>query len=360
MRFAHWKYLAFAVLTGCEGMNLSRTGSLPDGGGDLDPLGGAGGPSLVIEDATDTFTTRFSQRTDILAVIDNSGSMSQERAAVISSMGEFHQRLNQARTNDYRFAAVTTDAYTNEGKLVAYQGIDIVESSSADPVAAVQGILNSVVNSPKSYWEQGLKAGERALSVNGARLLRANTDLALILISDEEDYSCLDSGGVPTGKVCPGMDTGKQPQDYADPKPWTGVAVESYKNFLKGLGRTVLVYSIVGVADRQCEEVSKGTRYQLLQTLMGTGFTAPICNDTLVDNFTRIGRAISARGDCYALTHPAVNPDSEFVVRVAGVGVPLSSTDGFSYERSSNSICFAGSFIPPAGATLTIGYKWAR
>lgn len=70
------------VLSACDGSRLSgtRLGVPPP----EDPYVPQG---AILEDATHIFTTRYTQRTDILVVIDNSGSMSEERAAVQSSMG---------------------------------------------------------------------------------------------------------------------------------------------------------------------------------------------------------------------------------------------------------------------------------
>lgn len=350
-----WAGILFAamlvVLSACGGENFAGTGYPSDPPG-RDPQDGHH------EMATEIHTARFTQRTDILAVVDNSGSMSQERNAVKSSFGEFHRKLNESRLNDYRVAVVTTDAYTNEGQLVSFSGVDIVNGSASNSVALVEGLFGAVVDSPKSYWEQGIKASERALSVNGSRFLRPSTDLAIIYISDEQDYSCLDATGSPTGKTCPGMAAGGQPQDMPDPKPWSHVGLDYYRQFLQNLSRTVLVYSIVGTAARQCEELSKGARYETLQGLIGTGFTAPICNDQLVENFTRIGKAISARGDCYTLAHPALNLPDEFHVTLAGNPVPYSQASGFYFDVAGNAVCFSGSLLPPAGSELSITYPW--
>jgi len=310
----------------------------------------------VARKLSEDFAARYSQQTDILAIVDNSGSMSQEIAAVKEALDSFHLKLNGRRTNDYRFAVVTTDAYTHLGDFVSAQNISVVNGTSPGAVEAARGILDNIKDSPNSYWEQGLKSSELALRKNALRFLRAGVDLALIYISDEEDYSCLDNNGSDVGQTCPGMDEKpKQPQDFAAPRPWTGVTIDHYKTFLQSLGRTVLPFAIVGVAGTKCEESSKGTRYLALQTALGAGFTAPICNDQLAANFTRIAEGISRRGDCYKLSSP-VDVDEEIRVTVNGFPIPQSRSSGFAFDAATNAVCFTGSLLPQQGQTIKVSY----
>lgn len=348
--------------------NIAITGIDHIPGGDL--LGGEGGPGdgdgnggsgdRSGRSQTDSFSARYTQQTDILAVIDNSGSMSQERTAVRDNMGGFHSKLNSRRINDYRLAVCTTDAYSHQGALVSYLGTDIVTSNTGNAVSTVQGILGQIVNSTKSYWEQGLKSAEIALTVNKDRLLRSGTDLAVIYISDEEDYSCIAADGSFTGRDCPGLSNSNTQPESISPRPWTHVGLDHYQQFFQSLNRSVLLYPIVGIDGKNCSESSKGRRYQNLQALIGTGMTQAICNSELASNFTRIADAISARGDCYRLSEPAQNSPSSFRVTVNGNTVSHSASSGFSFDAGGNAVCFKGSLLPAAGSTISVTYPVAQ
>lgn len=347
----HWGIALICALTiaACGGDDLHRYGS---GGGD--PQGGE-----PLTRTTESFQGRYTQQTDILAVVDNSGSMAQELQAVKDNLQVFHDQINRKRLNDYRFAVTRTDAYTFEGDLVAYNGTDIVNGTSASAVDTMKGILGNVGSSAKSYWEQGLKASHLALTRHGPRFLRPSVDLAVFYLSDEQDYSAYGAKHDPLDKNTPGLfDSGTQPENFPEPKPWEWVPVQVYVDFLKGLGRSVFVYSIVGMAERICEAKSVGVRYQMLQTLMGTGFTAPICNDLLAERFRDVATAISNRGDCYRLAHTMRGNESDMEVRVDGVRMENSSTTGFHWDGPANSVCFSGSFLPSAGASLSVSYLY--
>lgn len=316
-----------------------------------------------IEEVKETFVSRFTQQTDILAVIDNSGSMDAEIKAVKDNFGVFHSKLNSDRLNDYRIALASTDAWEHQGVLKQYNGIDIVDPNTVDPVATMKGLLGTLVDSKKSYWEQGLKSMELAIRMNQSRLLRPGVDLAVILITDEEDYSCMDMNGLPTGRECPGMASGLQPQDIS-PRNWQSVGTDYYKSYLQSLQRSVLLYPMVGLPNLMCQEFSDGTRYLSLRDLLGTGFSSPICttnqndpDNILPKNILKIAEQISSRGDCYRLSRHAEPPVSDIIVKIGASVIPADKANGYTYDAATNAVCFSGLYLPGAGATLEVTYR---
>lgn len=143
---------------------------------------------------TDNFEQDGTSITDILFVIDNSGSMSSNQTNFKNNFDSFIAVFSSAGV-DYQIGFITTD---NEDLVNGA----IVTSASADPVGDVNDIVDSIGVTGSAY-ERGLYYSYLATQPGadagiGSTFLRSDAKLVIIYVSDEPDYS---SGNVATADV---------------------------------------------------------------------------------------------------------------------------------------------------------------
>jgi hypothetical protein len=327
------------------------------GGGDGGDEGGEGEGGDPPERERGMRSANFSgqaiQKQDFLFVIDDSGSMQEEINAVKDNVDEFNSLLQEHRLQvggvDYQVAITTTDTRRYSGDLLTSSGgLRVISpTSSADPAAEWRSILSSIQvgASPTAYNEQGYRAAELAITRFGSEFSRPGVPLAVVMLSDEDDQSAGPANAANT--------YGSDGAFYS---------VQHYADFFKNQANTMLMYPIVGMRSKPCSQVAQyGDRYLSIHTAIGTGAIGSICQDAtntdLVDSFTEIAKVISGRGVCYAL--PIEATGASFQVSVNGSAVPLATatTQGYAFEQSSNSICFAGDFVLGEGTPIVVEYE---
>src|SRR5690349_21180490 len=152
-----------ALLFACGGDDIASTtaadgvssiGIDDHGDGDGDPetsSGGSGGdkldlgPSTTGSTADDGGDLEGCQKVDLLFVIDNSGSMVEEQAALVASFGGFVDGIQAqlSTAESYHVGVVTTDAYENNapgcntlGALVTQTGGDSASGQNCLPFSS--------------------------------------------------------------------------------------------------------------------------------------------------------------------------------------------------------------------------------
>jgi hypothetical protein len=201
-----------------------------------------------------------------LIVLDNSGSMRAQRAQLSAKAPELIQRLKDQGITDFRIAVTTTDFFTNAGQLISNsKGIKVVEAHMADAGAELAGIVNAVADSPTSFWEQGLESARTALEKESGAFLRDGDQLAVMFISDEDDYSC--------EKDCFGPEPEHNPN-------WTPYPLDRYTLFFWELKRKrnidTQLFPIVGILEGSCAVSSYGVKYVRALSQLG-GMSRSIC-----------------------------------------------------------------------------------
>jgi hypothetical protein len=305
--------------------------------GTLDPRERAEvtGETGSIADAarTDVFTQRERPVIDILFVIDNSGSMSEEQANLTQNFDRFI-RFTTELDIDYQIGIITTEATgANAGKLrgpiIANTGVN----ASSDPIGDF--IAQARVGTNGSADERGLQASVLALTepnISGPNFgfLRQGALLSIIYISDEEDHSPGDVSG------------------YLD----TLLSVKGYD------ADAIIASAIAGDVPSGCSSTGAGSaqagrRYlDVVNALQGV--FASICRVDWSTTMEEIGL-----GTFQALTRFQLSrePDlSTMIVEVDGVVVPASELNGWSYDAVSNSVKFNGTAVPAAGQEIVITY----
>ncbi len=279
----------------------------------------------------------YNNKVDLLWVVDTSTSMGAHQQNLSNQFGSFIDVLN-AKKIDYHIAIITMDmsASGEKGRFVGTPSV----IASANPNAKTLFQKNIKIGETGSSVERGFEAMKMALSP--ARLasenkdfLRADAQLAVIFVSNEEDRS---SG---------------QPQDYAafldtlkpintdeEPPKWSA-------NFI---GITVPN----GVCHTRGDIAYPGDRYMDLARL-SEGQIAEICDNDLSNALSNIRKRIVERlVEFYLSQKPLIE---SIVVRVNGKIIPKDATNGWTYEEVGFVIRFHGSSVPAADAVVNIDYK---
>jgi hypothetical protein len=299
--------------------------------------------SYDLEDQSATFGQQvtYNNKVDLVLMVDNSSSMGLYQQRLASSAGNMISTLNRFGM-DYRIVVITSDMrsrgsggrFVGEPK-VLFPSTENLTSTLATRIHQGQG---------GSDLERGLESLMTVLSPSylngeGRGFLREDALLAVIALSNEDDYS---SGSV---------------QFYAD-------FLESTKPKLKGRIQQWVV-NFIGVPDlaSSCSTAldgiykEPGLRWIELAQRSG-GLVQPICD-------TDLGKAVSniSQRIVEMLTDFPINgkPKVETIkVRVDGVVVPRSRENGWDYIPELNVIRFFGNFVPGATSRIFVDYELAE
>ena len=267
-------------------------------------------------------------RIDVLWVIDNSGSMYEERDRVTSEIERFFQWF-VALDLDYHMGVVTTDIVNplQSGNLVGTP--TYVTPDTLDPQGTLARAID--VGHVEMGDESGLEAMRLALTEpltlgHNAGFYRDDARLAVIFLSDEPDHSPLD--------------------------------VPAYQSFLsskKANPEDIFIAAIVGDRGEGCANdcgseqanAGDGSRYLDLAEAFG-GFEESICTCSLAPAMERIGFESTLYLRAFTLSEVPGAPGM-LEVWVDGVAV-----GGWTYDPLDNTVVF--DTAPPVGAEVVIRY----
>lgn len=277
---------------------------------------------------TDVFQQLSDNKVDILWVVDNSGSMSEEQNALATNFNSFVQFANTLSA-DYQIGIVTTDvmAMNQAGRLVGSTKIITPSTPNASQVFS----NNASVGTNGSGDEQGLLAAKLALSppvrdAENAGFLRDDARLAIIMVSDEEDAS--------PGPTDLYKDFFRNVKDWANPQ-------------------LVSVSAIAGDVPNGCATAVSGARYyDVVQALNGQ--FESVCSASWINLLQNIGLDVFALRTSWSLSRPA--DPATISVRVNGNPVPQNGTNGWTFDVLTNVVTFHGTAVPPPGAQIEIQY----
>jgi hypothetical protein len=213
-------------------------------------------------------------RTDILFVIDDSGSMNQEQTNLQTNLGNFIQGLKDSPVaNDFQLGVTTTSVQTFDGSFSTTAGRPyeqgafvgtpkVLLGSSPTLVADFQSrVIVGTGGSGKEqpFWAMKLALSSPLIDAGGANegFLRPGARLAIVILSDEDD--CSDSAatkGITQTVTSAGND--QCHNDYGDGVDYKFTRIDpiaDYVSFLIGpigpagdnVVRDVAIAAIVGV-----------------------------------------------------------------------------------------------------------------
>ncbi|WP_225412127.1 choice-of-anchor D domain-containing protein [Stigmatella hybrida] len=311
------------------------------------------GKGVSKAEQTDTFFQESEAKVDVLFVVDNSGSMMEEQQSLGSNFAAFLSSANAAGV-DYHIGVTTTGLDASPGGWSAcLGGAEGGENGRLFPVdgASPRVITPTTPNASSVFahntqvgvchWnEQGLEAAYRALSQpllhntddprtaqaadgNGG-FLREDARLALIFLTDEEDFS---------------------------PQP-----VAFYETYLRALKNNeaskLSVSAIVGPTNLStCVTASSsGARYIQLAEATG-GVVESICTPNWAESLKKLSSNTFGPNRSFPLSEQPENP-SQISVTVDGVPV----TSGWHYNPDTRAILFEAQAAPPPGALVEVTY----
>ncbi len=202
---------------------------------------------------------------DILVVVDNSGSMTEEQANLSTKLSPLLQEVSQS---DWRIGVVTTD--TNDGCLRA-----LINKNDANPTAAFAQAVTAGIKG--SGNERGIYQAVSALQGQcaGGSWLRSNSTLAVLIVSDEDNCS--------NGQGCTGADR-------------SGDYLLDYLASIRQVGVNARVYGLVWHASQTQDMCSTAyNRADIYSDVISRsqGDWGSICSNDYTDTLAKISTNIS-------------------------------------------------------------------
>ena len=294
---------------------------------------------------TDVFTQLEGPTVDILWVIDDSCSMYDEQARLISNLSQFVGYAD-SQDADYQMAVTVTDSRSNSaGKFRrCFPHPPIISGDYADQATREEAFectflvgANSI-----SFFEAGLGAAQRALERatsttipvdENANLgfLRPQAKLAIVAVSDEEDQSA---------------ESQELLRDYF----WS----------VKGFNRRdrVQVHAIAGPTQEDCAQGTRfaepGYRYEWMTQQTG-GIFFNICESDWQPLLSDLGLGVFTPLNEWDLSQLA-DPGT-MQVAVDGVSIRNDALNGYVFLPDTNSVRFNGTSVPVPGAEVVIDYS---
>tara|TARA_Y100001970_G_scaffold293059_2_gene437474 strand:+ start:760 stop:2334 length:1575 start_codon:yes stop_codon:yes gene_type:complete len=267
---------------------------------------------------TDKFDQDGMMGSDILFVIDNSGSMCGNQTQLANNFDTFINILS-ASGYDYQIAFITTDDYNFVG--------DIITPLTPDPVSEAASQITGIGCHGSAHekgmdmsWNATMGTGDAA---PGSAFLRDDAKLVVIYLSDEDDFST----------VSPSTMAGR----LASLKTSTEFSV---------------AHAVAGDVPGGCTSnggAQAGNDYYDLVNLTGGTFLSICAEDwgTPMEELARESLAVSA---FYLSDQPIEDTIS--------VEVDGAISSDWSYDPSINAVVF--SVIPPEGSEISVDYAvWA-
>ena len=323
---------------GVDGSTTGTTvGGSSTGGVDGSTIGGTTGGSstggtsgsstggVIHTPVSETFhqAAEETKKLDIVWIIDNSGSMSDEQSALGANFAAFIDDFIDENV-DFKMAITTTDtsSSTKKGRMVTGSDTKLTSAKAqANPDQFKYDFKTLVkVGTGGSGNEQGLAASEGFMEKYASTFVRSDAYLAVVVISDEEDSS---------------------------PK-----AVAQYTDYLKSFKNTdglVKVYSVVDVNNTNVGQgITTGSERYKQASNKTAGLIADI-RDDFHNVLSDMGHSIINLLDSFALGAAPV--DGSLKVFVNGV-----ETSNYAYDAATHSIKFHQNSLPPVGAEIKVTY----
>jgi len=275
-----------------------------------------------------TFTERFEQpaissSADVLFVIDDSASMSEEQVKLASNFQSFVDVL-EGTYADYQIGVVTTDVSADDAG--ALRG-GIMTPDTPDLADALLAALD--VGDDGDVDERGFDAARLALfSGLNPGFVRGDARLNVVFFSDDDDHS------------------DDEIVNY----------VHEYDTLAGGGGGAA--HAIAGALPAGCVggDSAAGPSWRYVEAAqMSGGYLDSICADDYTEILTRIGLDLSGLADTFPLNDL---PDpSSLVVEVDAVIIPEREIDGWTYSSAQNAIVFHGYAVPRPGMEIVVTYE---
>lgn len=266
---------------------------------------------------TDEFDQEEQSKTDILFVVDNSGSMGANQTQLSNNFDSFINVFSASGV-DYQIAFITTDSYEFVG--------DIITPATPDPVAEAMSQISAIGyrgSALERAYDMTYHATQYGADAGpGSSFLRDDSKLVVIFISDEDEGS------------------------HSPVTDWT--IMESQLLSLKTSSSMVVAHAVAGDVPSGCSGnggAVAGTEFNNLVTSMGGTFLS-ICAEDWGTPMEELARDSMLLGT-FLLSEAPIEETIEVFVD----GVPNSD---WTYDGSINGVVFYA--IPPEGSEIKVDY----
>lgn len=274
---------------------------------------------------------------DVLWVIDNSCSMSEEQAALAENFPKFMNYFVGSGL-DYHVGVISTDMYASDqkGKLRTIGTTKWIDETTTNPTGVFTQM--ATMGTGGSADEKGRAAIWTALVTQkdayNAGFLREDASLSIVVISDENDYS----GNLP-------------------------VTLNEFTNYLlttKVDPGMVNFSSIVGPEPSGCTPsngyaAEAGTQYLAVTRAVG-GIEWSICNEDWAQVLEQLGMQAAGLKREFFLTDVPVEETIELWVEDDGERIDFEPGTEWTYNRARNSVVFSA-YVPSPLAEVFIEYE---
>jgi hypothetical protein len=305
-------------------------------------------PGCVIENNflpphwTDLFYQAPDDQVDILFVVDDSGSMTEEQQALSRGFGTFLAELEASETA-YRIALVSTSQDSADLGRTAFIGDPPVLNPLTDTISLFQERV--LIGVAGSDHEKGLQAAADALEAN-PEFLRTGANLVVLFVTDEED--CSDDGRLDGH---PAIDCYNERQELT-PVPDLVERITRTKRE----GEKVRLGGILGPLDGSCADAYAGARYIRAIGQLG-GPLARICDADWTPTLRQLGAVATGMMDRFVLSYPA-DPDT-LQVFVDDFEVAMDPENGWTYDPVTRTLAFHGDAVPERNAEIRVEFEVA-
>lgn len=288
---------------------------------------------------------------DVLFVVDNSCSMSEEQALLGNNFPRFMDYFVDSGL-DFHIGVISTDVQdqSQAGLLRVVNGVRFIDEDTANPANVFSYMAN--MGTGGFYDEKGRAAAYTMVELNSDRprnldFIRQDAALHMVFISDEEDQS----GGVP-------------------------VSMSEFRNWMRNLKQTpdmVTAHAIVGIPGQSCAASdTPGTQYLNYANFTG-GVVFNLCETNWAPLLDELGLQTSGLKREYFLSKIPVTSPWSLEVKVvtkteAGQPVTIqfpsclagteeeSATCRVTYNPGRNSIVFLD-YVPDPFAEIKVKYN---
>lgn len=292
-------------------------------------------------DSADADSLTSATKLDLLFVIDNSGSMAPKQQNLSDNFDSFVNTFVDKRF-DFNIAIVTTDTRTAAagGQDSDFQGTPTVLTDETDNFVNLfkTNVLVGALGDPSAKAMDAiatsLSAGKRATT--NAGFIRDDAHLAIIILSDSDDFDST-TGQTALLTFLDGL------------KPATTTSVGSKENY------SISTVAVLDSTNPLCTApFDQGNTFISLASKT-SGSTTSICATDFSDGLLELASTIAESATSLLLDQ--VPDESTITVTFNDVtSVPLNSSNGYTFDSSSNRIIFHGSFVPSDGTSIAVKY----
>ncbi len=328
---------------------------------------------------------------DILWVMDNSGSMSPSQTNILNNFSGFMKNFI-AKNLDYQMAVTTTEAFKAGAKFGndanyskfkdgatfgsgasyynKHTGINLIYPGVSPDVTTTFAI-NGYQGDHGSGDERAFSSFMAALgNMTNPLLLRPNSYLAIIVLSDEDDFSSssrLEYSWLPkqTGET-----TAQYNARYVADHSYVSPGLDSIASYISALDSltsstpSLRHYNVstITAKDDSCVQSMLaagasssiiGQRYMDLAT-QTNGVIGSLCDTNFAGTLSSIQqRILELSTEFYLQRQPQV---ASITVAVNSLPIAQDGLNGWSYDAVNNGIIFHGASIPPAGADIAVNF----